>query len=223
MTSRTLAPLVVVFCVLFMPHRTAQAETGNAGVRDPSGAVRGVTVKPPARPDRKGPVGRHRQPGPLPHRRSTARAVRRYLHLTRLQHLQAGRHRIDDRVHRDCERGDANRRARGNDHGHRRGLGCGRPECDAADDHLARSAGRAPDEQTSRSIDHAPSCSQRGRHELPRCRRCRIGPRVLRRPRPASGRHDYNFGGMDSRRSERGFRTRPYLRGSGPLQIVSFR
>ena len=84
------------------------------------GAARrhGGGVEP--RPDREGPLGRHRRQRPVPHHRSAARHLRRDAHAERLLDGEARRHRVDRHLRRHDRRRPARRRARGDDHRHGR-------------------------------------------------------------------------------------------------------
>ena len=111
---------------------------------------------------RKGPDRRDRRgSGPVPDHRAPARRLHRDLHAARLQHRQARRHQPDRRVHRIRRRRAAGRRARGDDHRHRRSADRGRAE------------------------HHAAARDRRRRHQQPADR-----PQHVRAGHPRSGRVD---------------------------------
>ena len=100
---------------------------------------------------------RHRWRRALWHRRSATRRVCRHLYADRLQHDQAGRHRAGRWVHRHRERRNEGRRARRDDHGHRRQPAGRYTEHQAAAGGLARGAQCLADQ-------HGDPLEHRGNH-----------------------------------------------------------
>ena len=116
-------------------------------VRDVSGAAMpGVTVEA-ASPVliEKVKVRRQRRQRQLPHHRSAPRRVFGELHAARLQHLPARRPRAAVGFHRHAQRRAQSRRARGNDHRHRRVADRRRLEHLARAGAVARRARRHPE------------------------------------------------------------------------------
>ena len=100
-------------------------------------------------------------------------ALHRDLHVDRVQHGQARRHRADRRVDRDHQRRPEGRRRRGNDHGHRRNADRRRAERPAADDAQQRDADDGADRAVvggdgrARSRHRHPGGRQRGHQVTP--------------------------------------------------------
>ena len=86
--------------------------------------------------------------------------------LTGLQHRQARRHRADRHVRRDGERRPEGRRARGDDHGHRRDADRRRPEREGAADGEQGHPGRHP-ELAERRAASSPGSGHEHRRRMP--------------------------------------------------------
>ena len=115
MTGPTILCGLMALSVVITPAAASaqSAATGSiAGVaRDSTGAAAAWRHRRGRQsgPHRESPHRRHRRPGSVQDRRSAARHLHRHLHAGRFQRRQAGRHRADDRVHRDGERRAAGR------------------------------------------------------------------------------------------------------------------
>ena len=127
---RSLLPACCLVICAFFPAVVSAQSAISGLVRDTSGAVMpGVTVEAASpvliekvRSAVTDDQGRYTiidlRPG----------VYTRHVHAARVQHLQAGRARAAGELHRDGERRDAGRRARGIGHGHRRRAGRRRAE-----------------------------------------------------------------------------------------------
>ena len=130
-------------CLAILPTMAYAQGSSIAGVvKDASGAVLpGVTVEAASRrPDRESPFGRHRRHRAVPDSRPAARHLHRHLYADRVQHRQTRRVRAAGRFRRHAERRSEGRRARGDDHRHRREPGRRRADREAAADARQRSA-----------------------------------------------------------------------------------
>ena len=97
-----------------------------------------------SRSDRESPHGGDRRGGPVPHRRSARRHVHRHVHARRLQRRAARGHRTHWLVQRRGQCRPEGRRARRDDHRHRRDADRRHPERPEADDDQRRSHHRDP-------------------------------------------------------------------------------
>ena len=180
-----LATILALLVLAALVPVTAFAQGSIAGivtdsVRRRAARRHGRSRQPGA--DRKGPLGR-RPTGPGQYQivNLPPGALHRDVHAAGLQHAQARRHRADRQLHRDGQRRPSRRRARGNDHGHRRGADRGRPEHRPAADRRPRHRSRTfrPDATSGRSARSIPASPRT-------CRRTSAAPSST--PRPACRR-----------------------------------